>query len=140
MFNYLCRYYYTSHAFIAKIKKIVSVRIQSLLAEKAGDSPNRGNVAKRQKGCRPRRGIEPLGENHGFEHKKVGRDLALCEAAPVNSPLDCLVCQLSFCVYCVLLGKPFCKPQNASPFKSHLEERYSNKNPRVKTRGFAFWG
>ena len=34
------------HAFITKIKEIVSViRIQSLLAEKEGDSPIRGNVA-----------------------------------------------------------------------------------------------
>ena len=29
------------------------VQIESLLAEKMGDSPVRGNVAKRQKGCRP---------------------------------------------------------------------------------------
>lgn len=49
------------------------VQIESLLAEKAGDSPVRGNVARRQKGCRPRRGIEPLGENHAFEYKKASR-------------------------------------------------------------------
>ena len=47
-----------------------------------------------------------------------GQDLALCEAAPVNSLLDCLVCLKTIRVYKLLVSKPFCKPQNASPFKS----------------------
>ena len=40
-------------------KKCSSKNYCTFLAEKAGNSPARGNVAERQKGCRPRLAIEP---------------------------------------------------------------------------------
>ena len=58
--NYLLFYFCLDVAKVNIVPATPLTKIYLIIViEKAGDSPVRGNVAVRQKGCRPRLAIEP---------------------------------------------------------------------------------